>query len=569
MQRFYRYIEDVQSGKVLTNRYIKAAVKRTLSYMEKSKDPNYPYRFDEEKAQKAINFVEHCKHYKGEWAGKNIHLEPWQVFFYANIYGFVRKDNGMRMIRKAFCFVGRKNGKSLMVSPVLIRDALSTNGGEAYCLATKKDQAKIVFENVKQMVRQDPVFSKHLKVYTSMNRIVCNSRASKIEALASESNMLDGLNPSVGIIDEVSAMKDFSLINVIESGTGAQPQPLLIEITSGSDNVNSAGAAEFERSKKILDGFFEDDSFFTLPYTLDDEDSWQDTSKYIKANPNLGVSISLEYLKRMRDQAIQQPYKEGEFRTKNLNQYISPETAWISAKAWAICKNNAIGFEFDSAEWVCVGAVDLSHRLDFSAYSLCFYNLDKGKYFFRHHFYIPEGQIEAKCRTDSELVRHWISRGLITATPGDVIDYSYIFNDMEEDIETYHPKELLFDPWDSGELRKRMAPLIDLVEIPQSMKVISPMAKDYEAEILNGNVIDGNEVEGWMISNCDVYRDPNDNIKPVKHGGKDSPYHIDGVVTAVMSLGRIRQLLLEGSLDNRTIDEIMADMEQELAQIDY
>lgn len=569
MHRFDEYVEGISSGRIVANRYIKAVVSRHVADMAKSKEADYPFTFDRDKAQRFVSFVELCKHYKGEWAGRNLVLEPWQVFVFGMTFGWVKKANRRRRYSKVFVFVARKNGKSTMVSPGLIYDCLTTAGGEAYCVATKKDQAKIIFESVRQMVRQNPIFSKRLTTYTSMNSIINKASAAKIQALSSDANTLDGLNPSFTAVDEVAAMKDMRLINVIESGTGSQPEPLIFEITSGSDNVNSAGAEEFNRGAKILEGYFEDDFFLPILYTLDKDDSWQDSATYIKANPNLGISISMEYLLKMRNQAIQQPQKEAEFRTKNLCQFISPMTSWITAQAWNKCKDNANKYRFNLEDCDCIAAVDMSHRLDFTSYTIYFYDRVQEVFFAKHHFYIPEGQIEAKCRTDSELVRDWIRKGLITATEGDTINFSVMFADMESDLNEYRYSELLFDPWDSGELRNRMSSQVDLVEIAQTLKMLSPMAKDWEAAILEGKIVDDNPVMGWMVSNCDVYKDPNDNIKPVKHGGKNSPYHIDGVVTSLMAMGRIQQKLLDGSLDHRTAEEIERDMEAELAMLDY
>ena len=168
-------------------------------------------------------------------------------------------------------------------------------------------------------------------------------------------------------------------------------------------------------------------------------------------------------------------------------------------------------------------------------------------------------------------MRKWIEQGYINATEGAVVDYRAMFADVENAIKEYGLNEILYDPWNAGQLIDTIGPLVDLVEVKQSMQHISPMAKDYEAAIVAGSLADGNPVMSWMVSNCDVYRDPNGNIKPVKHGAKTSsnPAHIDGVVSSLMSLGRIKNLLDNGQIDLRSASEIEADMTAKLALLDY
>jgi len=575
MKRLDEYVEWVKQNPRLCSKWVRLAIKRYENDRKREKEPDFPYRFDERKAQLFIAFTEMLKQYKDQWAGQTLHLEPWQVFIFANVYGWVHKDTGMRRFRKAFIFVARKNGKSTMVSSVLIYDCMMTPGGESYCAATKRDQSKIVWESVAQMVRQHQVLKDRLQVFKSTSTIVNNYNASKITALSSESDKFDGLNPSACTIDEVAAMRDYSIIQVLQSGTASRPEPLIFEITSGSDNTNSAGAQEFERSQKILEGVYDDETFFTILYTLDKGDKWTDESKWIKANPNLGVSVKMETLRALCTEAQQNPSLEGEFRIKNLGMFISPVTAWIPHDKWKKCISNASKFtpfkDLPKRECVAIGAIDLSQRLDFTSFSVVAYHIPSGRFYARHWFYIPSEQIDDKCKTDSPLVRKWIEQGYINATEGAVVDYAAMFKDVEHAIEEYNLKEVLYDPWNAGQLIEVIGPKVDLVEVKQSMQHISPMAKDYEAAIVAGQIADDNPVMSWMISNADVYRDPNGNIKPVKHGAKTStnPAHIDGVVTSLMSLGRIKNLLDNGQIDLRSASEIEADMTARLALLDY
>lgn len=579
MKRFTQYMNRVEKHPTQCNEYVKLAVARHRADIEKSRDLSYPFRFDRQKAQRFIDFCETMKQYKDRFAGETLHLEPWQVFIFGSIYGWVYKGTGVRRFRKAFIFVARKNGKSTMMSPVLLWDILTTKGSEGYCAATKRDQSKIVFESVAQMVRQNPGLSSRLKIYPSTSTITCLRTAGKIVALSADSKRFDGLNPSCVVVDEVAAMPDYRTIQILQSGTGSRPEPLMFEITSGSDDTNSAGHAEYERSQKILEGSIEDDSYFCILYTLDKGDHWGDSACWIKANPNLGVSVNPDTMKKLALEASQNPSLEGEFRIKNLCQFISPVTAWIPYQRWVKCVENYGKHpklaDLNLNECVAVGAVDLSMRIDFTSYTVMVLHVPSMMYYAEHHYYIPEGQIQDKCRSDSPMVWKWVEQGLIKATAGDVVDYETMFRDMEETLSRLNVREILYDPWNAGQLIDRMQSQVDLVEVKQNLQTISPMAKDYEAAIIDGKIVDANPVMRWMVSNCDVYRDPNGNIKPVKHsmGGSGSrtasSTHIDGVITSLTAMGRIKQLLDGGYIDTRTDAEIQADMERRLAMLDY
>lgn len=573
MERLWQYVEDVKSGKVVTGEYVKLAVKRfEQDYDRCINDPDYPFYFDEKAAQKFIDFTECLKLYKDKWANKKLKLEPWQCFILGNIYGFKKKSDNCRRFSKAFIFVGRKNGKTVLVSSSLIYDVLTTPGAECYCAATKRDQARIAFDNCKEMVKKNPGLSKRLEIFKSSSRIICENTASKIEALSSDYDSMDGLNPSCVVIDECSAMKNYNIIKVLQSGMYSRPEPLMIEITSGSDDMYSVGRQEYERSSKVLQGTIEADDYFCILYTLDPKDDWKDPKNYIKANPNLGVSVSLEALIKARDEALQQPSLEGEFRTKNLGQFISPISVWIPYKTWNNCVNNAQIYKFPEDEIrqsICVGAVDLSERYDLTAYTLYFYFPSIRKYFAKHKIYFPEEQLENKMKKDTPMFRKWVEQGYVKMTPGSITNYGVMFEDIKQDVEKYPIREIAYDPYNAVTLINEIGPYVDLVEVAQNMKNISPMAKDWEAAIINREIVDDNPVMRWMVSNAKISSDINGNIKPIKDAASSSSTkRIDCVITSLMCHGRIKALQEEG-IDLRTPEEIRADMEAALAAINY
>lgn len=564
VEKCFKYCEDVESGKILTNKYIKLAVKRFRDDLKKSKSKKYPYYFDEEAANKFCAFCECLKMYKDKFRGQPLILEPWQCFIFCNIYGWKERETGNRRFKLAFIYIARKAGKSTMLAATLLYDLLTTPGAEAYCAATKREQARIILDTVREMVKQNEGLSSRLKYFNSTSRIINQKLAGKIEALSADSKKMDGLNPSCVVVDELAAMKNFDTINVLQSGQGSRESPLFFEITSGSDDIHSAGRQEFEKAAKILEGTFENEEFFTVLYCIDDTDDWKDSKNDIKANPNLGVSVLQSHLDISRKEALQQPAKEGEFRSKCLGQWVSPITAWIDYKTWHKCINNELppneGYN------ISVGAVDLSKRHDFTAYSIYTFNTSTKKFYANHRFYIPEDQVEQKMKRDSPMIRKWIEEGYIVATKGPVIDYTTMYRDIKDSLS--YVREVCFDPYNSATLINEIGPLVDLIEVNQSMKNLSPMSKDWEASVINNEIVDNNPVMKWMVSCCSIYVDPNGNIKPVKNNGPKSTDRIDGVITSIMAHGRIKELLKEG-VDFRTAEEIQRDMESLLNSLDY
>jgi len=537
-ERCYRYCENVEKGKILVNRFIKQAVQRFRNDLRKSRKKDYPYVFDEDKANHFIRFAECLKLYKDEWAGHPLKLEDWQCFIFCNLYGWVEKDTGFRRFRKAFVFVARKNGKSTIMSTSALYDLLTTNGAEVICCATKREQSKIVYDVCRNMVRQNDALGKRLRVYTSTYRIVNPQKSGFISAISSLEDKADGLNPSIIIADEVAAMKDYGIIKTLMSGTGSRPESLCLEITSGSDNMESPGRTEYERSRDILSGAIEDDSFFCVLYCLDEEDDWTNPKNYMKANPNLDVSISKEWLEKQLLEALQNPKLESEFRTKNLGQWLNRQTAWVRPQVWEKVMKSKEKFD-PKKPYYAVGAIDLSKRRDLSAFTVCMYQ--EGHFFMKHHFFFPKEAMAEKLQKSNEMWMKWSEKGLLTPTPGDSINYEFIYKAMRDEMAEYNISEILYDPYNAASLLNEFDGECELVEVNQSIKRLSPYAKAYEEAIYSRTLVDSNPIIQWMMLNAEVYVDPNDNIKVCKPK-KDSDKKVDGIITSLMCVGYIQSL---------------------------
>ena len=327
------YAEKVLSGEVLTNELVQLAVKRYYADLENALDKGW--HFDKKAAMRAINFIERLKHTKGEWAGQRFRLEPWQQFVLWNIFGW-KLANGTRRFRYVYIEIARKNGKTALSAGVGLYMLFADGEArpEVYSAATVKDQAKICFADAVEIVK-----ATDLKNYLSpfRNSIVYELKGGTFKPLSSDYGTNDGLNPSCGIIDEFHAHRDSGMFDVIKSAFGARKQPLMFIITTAGFNKAGACYAYRENVIKVLRGVNEDDSLFGIIYTLDKKEEWENPKMWIKSNPNLGVSLSVDYLADQVRDAKNRPEAVRNVMTKNVNLWVDAEKTWILDDVWMRC----------------------------------------------------------------------------------------------------------------------------------------------------------------------------------------------------------------------------------------
>ena len=289
------YAKKVVAGKIIAGDSVKKACKRHLKDLKKSKRKDYPYYFDAEQAEYCFAFAEnYCRHSKGKWAGKPLILEDWQRFVVGSIFGWKRKDDDTRRFRYFYIQVARKNGKSTLMAfiglYVIVCDG--ENGAEIYSAATKKDQARIIFDEAKNMIGKSPELRTILTTYR--NNITFDAQLSKFEPLSSDSETLDGLNVHLGLIDELHAHKTGDVYNILDSATGARTQPLIGTGTTAGRNPNCFCKELYDYYKNILNETVENEDIFIYIAELDENDDWTDPQNWIKANPNMNVSVNLK-----------------------------------------------------------------------------------------------------------------------------------------------------------------------------------------------------------------------------------------------------------------------------------
>lgn len=522
------YAEQVRSGEILVCEYVRLAVERYYADLDRALDMGR--YFDKKAAMRAIRFIEKLKHTKGEWAGQRFRLEPWQQFVLWNIFGWKNAD-GTRRFRYAYIEIARKNGKTALSAGIglymLFADGESRP--EVYSAATVKDQAKICFSDAVEIVKATDL-KNYLTPYR--NSIVYELKGGTMKPLSSDYGTHDGLNPSCGIIDEFHAHKDSGMFDVIKSAFGARRQPLMFIITTAGFDKSGVCYAYRENVIKVLRGVNEDDSLFGIIYTLDDKSEWDDPKMWIKANPNLGVSLSADYLADQVKDAKNRPEAVRNVMTKNVDLWVDAERTWILDDAWLKCIGTTNPADLKGC--ACWGGLDLSNVSDITAYVLLFHENDRFQLL--PHFWIPEEKMLEKVRKENINYGKWVAEGYVTVTPGNVIDYDFVKADILRIVADYDLQTSAYDRWNSSQT------IIDLQNegmecnpFGQGYGSMSAPTKEFEKLVLTGKIEHfGNPVLRWMLASTLVKTDPAGNIKPDK---EKSTQKIDGIVASIMALG--------------------------------
>jgi phage terminase large subunit-like protein len=534
-----QYARDVLDEKIVACKWVKLACARYFDDVEHGADRGL--WFDRDAAEHRLNFYQFCKHSKGEWAGQVLKPEPWQQFIDWNIFGWKNAD-GSRRFRTAYTAVARKNGKStqLAVTGLYLAFFDAEAGAEVYTAATKYDQACIIHSESTRMVKASPSLRGMISIFK--NTLTKESDAQKYVPLGQDSNTSDGLNVAAALLDEYHAHPDSGMYDVLKTGMGSRRQPLMYIITTAGFEKEYPCFEMEARIKRILEGSEHDDTVFGLVYTLDDGDEWADESVWVKANPNLGVS---KYLNNMQDdfkEAFSMPSKQNNFKTKHLNVWTEAQTRWITQDVWA--KNSGQVDADGLAGRRCWGGLDLSTTTDLSAWVLCFPPEAKGdKYQFLYRFFLPQDNMRERELREKVSYSVWIRNGLITATPGNVIDYDFIKYQILEDVKKYSLEELNFDPYNStGLITDLMQEGVNCVEFRQGFLSMSPAAKEFERKVLGGELATGgNLVMAWMIACAETVSDPAGNIKVCKPERGKTGRHVDGVIASLMAFWRCVQ----------------------------
>ena len=513
---------------------------RTVSFFNKQTEEKeeHKYIFDLEKATRPIIFVEKfCKHSKGKWAGHPVKLELWQKAYIQAAFGFVDKDTGLRKYRKVILFVARKNGKSTLAAGIgnYMLTSAGEGGAEVYSVATKKEQAKLSWEEAKKMIKKSPAL--RTRTRTLVNGIFFDKTESFFKALASDSNSLDGLNAFYIIADEVHAWKDKNLLDVMYDSTSAREEPMLAEFSTMGTIRESVFDEEYEYAEQIIDGYegkndILDEIYLPIIYELDSPKDIEDEECWYKANPGLGTIKNISNLRAKVNTAKNKPSDLVNILCKDFNIRQNEQDKWLS---FDVINNPDTYSDSEIYDTYAIGGADLSSTTDLTCATLLI--IKNGKKYTKQQYFIPSARLEYKINDDKIPYDKWADRGLVTLCDGSKVKYSDVtkwFVDMQEELKI-NTIWVGYDPWSASYWVDEMKTFgFDMVEVKQGAKTMSNPMKQLEADLMDKLLnYNNNPVLTWCLCNTAVKRDENDNIRPIK--GQKQRLRIDGAVSLIIA----------------------------------
>ncbi|HBR0014299.1 TPA: terminase large subunit [Klebsiella aerogenes] len=552
-----QYARDVLNGKILACKSIQLACQRHFNDLKISLDKDYPYRFDRELAERACRFVQLLPHSSGDLAGQKLKLEPWQAFAFSSIFCWVTKKTKKRRFREAYIRVARKNGKSFFAAGIgtYMFCADGENSAEVYCGATTMAQAKKVFTPARQMADRLPSLRSKFNISVWVDSLT-RPDGSLFAPIAGKPG--DGDSPHCAIIDEYHEHDTDHMYEAMTLGMGARSQPLTLIITTAGTSLESPCYDKDKQVKEMLNGHVPNDRLFGLIYELDEGDDWTDPTNFIKANPNLDVSISYDDLLAEMEVAKQVPRKVNAFKTKRLNIWVSGKSAFYNMTQWHAAADESLCYEDFAGEDYYLG-LDLAQRLDLNAGVGVFVREIEGKkhyYCIKPKFWVPEDTVRS---TDPKIAKtadryvKFVEMGVLEATDGAEADYREILAsiiDLQE-IDKVRVSEIPIDPSGATALSHELQDHgFDPISIRQDYTNMSPPMKELEAALAGGRFHhDGNPVLSWCISNVIGKNVPgsDDIVRPTK-GDKQSK--IDGATALFMAIGRA---MLNGRASNQSV----------------
>lgn len=521
------YLDEIKAGKCIVCKRTRRQYERLVDDIHHPKDG---YIFDQARAERPIAFIERfCKHSKGEWAGQPLRLELFQKAFISALFGFVDAKTGYRKYRETLFYVARKNGKSVMLSGLALYMLIADQeaGAEVYSVASKKDQAKIIYEETYNMVRQSPDLLQVIKKRKS--DLYFPLTFSKFQPLGKNSDTLDGLNSSLVIIDELHSIKDRNLYEVMKQSQSARRQPLLVMITTAGTVRECIFDDMYKYACGVCDGTITDPHFLPIIYELDSKEEWLDPMKWEKANPGLNRIKKLDDLIGKVSRAKQSPRDLTGVLVKDFNVIQTVASTWITFDDAA----NPETFELERFKgYYAIGGADLSRSGDLTAATLLFMDKQEKRYVTQMYF-LPKDNFEQRVKEEKIPYDKWYEAGLLRLCEGNSINYSDVTAWFLEMVEKYDvtPAWIYYDPYSAAYwVQEMQSHGFNMVKCYQGVKTLSlPMqqlGQDLAAKKVNYNA---NPLLLWCITNTGVKTDVNGNIQPVK--ATSPKYRIDGLAS--------------------------------------
>lgn len=531
------YVADVLNGRITAGSWTKKACQRFDQMRQKAFQIGNAFRWSPEHVQDVCTFIEKLPHVEGRWGSATIELQPWQIWILAAAYGFRRTSDGHRLVTTVFFEVGRKSAKSTLVAAAALYHLAVENepGAQVVCGASTGNQARIVFSILQRMVKRSP-WLRDLGFIAYANAVVFNDM-SNAKPINAKSSTQDGLNPSFISLDESHA-QTFELHDVLKSAQGARSDAALWAPTTAGYSLTSVGYALRSTAMKILDGVLESDHTFAVLYELDEADDWRSEAVWVKALPMIGITPSLDYVRRYRDDAIATPGLQGEFETKCCDRWLHSAKSWLSVQAWERCADRQLSLD-DFAHERCYIGVDLAERDDIAAVALVFQRDELIYVFVRG--YLPELVIAERSQAVPQY-RDWLTSGELIPTSGNMTDYAVVEADIRHDCEGFDVVEIVIERYGALNLASNLlaSGLPARIE-SKNAKTFTAPAKEFEARIKAGKIRHtGSRFLTWQVSNVCCERRRTGEILPTKEA-HDSPNKIDAIDAILLGLSALVQ----------------------------
>ena len=541
VERALQYERDILEGSIASSEHTMLAVQRSVQERART---DWDWQFDAELGNKVVRWIEKLKFAKGRWAGQPVILQGWQCWIVVNAFGWVSRSTGLRRFRYIYIEVARKNGKSELLAAIalylLAADREKTP--EVYCVATSRDQATIVYDRANKMRRSNPELAAyygltHYGSQFSDQAMYCDRSDGVFKPMAWTPEKLDGFHIHGAIVDEFHAHPSDAMWDVLETGTGAREQSMMWAITTSGKDIGGVCFGYRRYLTRVLRGQAEGERVFGCIWCIDWEyaakernDSWHDEDVWIKANPNLGVSQSLDDLRTKADKAKSMTTAAAAFLTKHMSVWIRGAHAWMQMDKFAACKAQFDWADFhDEDVWV---GVDIGTVKDITSMAYTFKR--DGRYWLKWRNYIPAAAVE---NSRVAQLQDWIAQGWVEEVPGSMLDYGVLEAQFERDTDDFNVKGLGYDPWEAKPLIKNLdeeyGTWIEIVRVNQNGPTMSDPMKHFEAMVLADRIRwDGNPATEWMFSNVIALPRPNDNVMP---GKPEDEARIDAAVAAIIS----------------------------------
>jgi phage terminase large subunit-like protein len=531
------YITDVLAGRITTSKLVRLAIERHQRDLATATERNL--KFVPEQGQRAIDFIEFfCHHSTGEWAGDKVVLAAWECALVYILYGWHWEDTGYRRFKTAYVEMAKGNGKSFLASAIAIYELIGTGepGSEVYSAAVTREQAKVVWDESTFMVNKSPALKKRIKKHR--NNLHIPGTPCKFQPLSAETGALDGKRPQCIVADEIHRWGNGGreLWDLLSNSFGKRRSPLFLAITTAGWGSESLCRQQHDYSEKVLSGIHPDDSWFAWVCCLDKDDDYLDEANWIKANPNLHVTVKVKELREVLNKALGDPAQLNGTLRLRFGVWTSTHEQWMPLEKWDACDQPVDAEALKGRP--CFGGLDLSSSDDISSFVLLFPPFGDDKLWrVLPYFFLPADNIEQRVKKDRVPYDVWHQQGLFVLTPGNVIDTQFVLEKIKELAEAYQIVEIGYDKALSADLTPQLeAAGLTAVPINQGDVSMTPPVKRLMEMVLRKEIATNkNPVLRWMATNLVVEVRPTGLFKPDK---SKSIEKIDGIMAIFDALSR-------------------------------